>query len=253
MHFPWENWDTLLIGTDLSKSAVAAAHQGIYGSWSFRQVSGDIQHKYFCNHHNLFKINDNIKRRVKFSYGNLLTDSFPNRQGNLYDIDLILCRNVFIYLDGSAISRIIQKFHGTLFESGFLLTGHTELYGQDISHFQVLSFPESVVYKRRSLMHQATAHIRRSKKILFPLPNLNLVAWLIASLSGHQPPCGPCRMPTSHNRQLRPGHPRLKLPAKSHGTATWKRQKSYSGKKLITRQFRPQRRFSRPIPNVMPP
>ncbi|MGB6014663.1 MAG: tetratricopeptide repeat protein, partial [Nodosilinea sp.] len=31
---------------------------------------------------------------------------------------------------------------------GYLLTGHTELYSQYISHFQTLSFPESVVYKK---------------------------------------------------------------------------------------------------------
>jgi chemotaxis protein methyltransferase CheR len=149
MHFPWQQWDTLLIGTDLSKPALATAQKGIYGGWSFRQVPDEIQQKYFCLYNNLFKIKDSIRHRVRFAYGNLLKDPFPNLQGDLHGMDLILCRNVFIYLDGSAISQIIDKFQATMAVHGVLLTGHTELYGQDVSQFQVLSFPESVVYKQR--------------------------------------------------------------------------------------------------------
>jgi chemotaxis methyl-accepting protein methylase len=36
-------------------------------------------------------------------------------------MDLILCRNVFFYLDGSAISQIIDKFQATMAVHGVFI------------------------------------------------------------------------------------------------------------------------------------
>ncbi len=164
MNFPWHQWNTLLIGTDISKAAIETAQKGIYSKWSFRQVPPAIQQKYFYNHHQLFQVNDSIRRKVKFICGNLLKDTFPKPGTDLYDIDLILCRNVFIYLDSHAIGTIIQKFHKTLSKQGYLITGHTELYGQDISRFQVMSFPESVIYRQRNCPVPAPAMLNPTEQ-----------------------------------------------------------------------------------------
>jgi chemotaxis protein methyltransferase CheR len=149
LRFPWDQWDVLLVGTDISKTAIASAQKGLYGNWSFRQVPPQIQQKYFVQHHQLYKVCDSLRERVTFLPGNLLRDNFPSQINQLYNLDLILCRNVFIYLDEHAIQHIIHKFQGALVPQGYLMTGHTELYGQDISEFQVLSFPESILYQRR--------------------------------------------------------------------------------------------------------
>lgn len=148
LQFPWDQWDVLLVGTDISRPAIDSARKGLYGSWSFRQVPTHIQQKYFLPHHQLFKLSDSLRQRVTFQYGNLLQDPFPSQVNRLFDIDLILCRNVFIYLDSQSISQIINKFHQTLVPHGYLITGHTELYAQDTTRFQVLSFPESIAYQK---------------------------------------------------------------------------------------------------------
>ncbi|MBD2424861.1 CheR family methyltransferase [Phormidium sp. FACHB-1136] len=164
MQFPWHQWDVMLIGSDISQSAVNYARKGIYSSWSFRQVPPNIQQKYFHARQQLFQINDTLRQYVTFQYGNLLKDPFPNQASRLYDLDLILCRNVFIYLDEWAISQIIHKFHQSLIPDGYLITGHTELYAQDTTQFHLISFPESIVYQKQ-------AH-RRSKGLgLPPAPN----------------------------------------------------------------------------------
>ena len=148
LNFPWEQWDTLLIGTDLSKTAVDSARLGLYGSWSFRQTPPGLQHNYFSAHHQVHQICDRLRQRVTFQVGNLLNDPCPNPAIGLGHIDLIFCRNVFIYLDSQAIGQIIQKFHRALVPQGYLFTGHTELYSQDTSQFNTLSFPESIVYQK---------------------------------------------------------------------------------------------------------
>ena len=150
LKFPWDQWDVQLLGTDISKTAVASARRGLYGSWSFRQVPGKIQRTYFEAHNQLYKICDRLQQQVVFHWGNLLNDPCPNPAIGLDSIDLIICRNVFIYLDSQAIGQIIQKFHGALGPQGYLLTGHAELYGQDTRQFQTLSFPASIVYQKTS-------------------------------------------------------------------------------------------------------
>ncbi|MBE9156118.1 tetratricopeptide repeat protein [Nodosilinea sp. LEGE 06152] len=149
LNFPWDHWDTLLIGTDISKAAVDGACLGLYGNWSFRQMPANLQQKYFHSHRQIHQICDRLRQRVTFQCGNLLSDPCPHPASSLCNIDLIFCRNVFIYLDSQAIGQIIQKFHRALVLQGYLFTGHTELYSQDTSRFKTLSFSESIVYQKQ--------------------------------------------------------------------------------------------------------
>ncbi|MFQ4137934.1 CheR family methyltransferase [Nodosilinea sp. PGN35] len=148
LNFPWAQWDVRLIGTDISPTAIHSAREGLYGSWSFRQTSAALQQQYFQPHRQGYKICDRLRQRVIFQYGNLLHDPCPRASDGSWAIDLILCRNVFIYLDHGAIGQILQKFHRALVPQGYLLTGHTELHGQDTSQFQIISCPGSVVYQK---------------------------------------------------------------------------------------------------------
>jgi chemotaxis protein methyltransferase CheR len=88
---------------------------------------------------------------VSFHPVNLLKDSFQDSTVHLTDIDLILCRNVFIYFDRAAVTRVVSKFTKTLQIGGYLITGHAELHDQKPNGLSVKTFPESIVYRR----HQA--------------------------------------------------------------------------------------------------
>ncbi|MEB3288781.1 MAG: CheR family methyltransferase [Leptolyngbya sp.] len=149
LQLPWMQWDVMLIGSDISQAAVNHARKGVYGSWSFRQVPATVQQRYFQPRQQFFQISDTLRQYVTFQYGNLLQDPFPNQASRLHEVDLILCRNVFIYLDERAIGQIIHKFHQTLVPDGYLITGHTELYAQDTTQFHLISFPESIVYQKQ--------------------------------------------------------------------------------------------------------
>lgn len=218
LQFPWDQWDVLLIGTDISKPAIDSARKGLYGSWSFRQVPNHIQQKYFLPHHQLFKLSDALRQRVTFQYGNLLQDPFPSQMTRLFDIDLILCRNVFIYLDSQAISQIINKFHQTLVPHGYLITGHTELYAQDTTRFQVLSFPESLAYQKllspsSGSRPLSTASPQTAACLLPPKPQAKSTPYRSAK-SSTRPPLRPSSRPNvSEARPWNPVNPSLSQPA----------------------------------------
>ncbi len=143
-------WNLMILGTDINQAALEKAKTGIYTSWSFRNIDVEIKQRYFCLIKNQYYIDRQIKQMVKFLNINLFKDSFPQRNSELKDIDLIVCRNVFIYFEVSAIAKVLEKFYQTLQPSGYLLTGHTELYSQNLSLFQTKVFPESLVYQRRA-------------------------------------------------------------------------------------------------------
>ena len=145
-----EEWNLTIWGMDINQEALAKAKTGIYRPWSFRRVDVEIVQRYFQVANNEYQLKNSIKQMVNFQNLNLVKDLFPSSKFELQTLDLILCRNVFIYFDESAIATVLNKFYDALEPLGYLITGHAELYGQDVSQFQTKVFPESVVYQRIS-------------------------------------------------------------------------------------------------------
>lgn len=146
----FQQWNLLILGIDLDRQAIEEAEQAIYEPWSFRGVDEDIKGRYFQKIKNQYHLNPEIKKLVKFQVVNLVQDLFPQSQSELRDMDLIICRNVFIYFESSAIAKVLDKIYHTLQPSGYFLTGHTELSAQKLNQFDKIAYAESIVYQRPS-------------------------------------------------------------------------------------------------------
>ncbi len=142
------DWNILILGTDINPESIEKAEQGIYDSWSFRQVEPQIQKQYFHQQKMRWEVDGQIRKLVKFRCMNLFQEAFPNQLSELHNIDAIVCRNVFIYFNSAAIATVLEKFYQTLNPGGYLIAGHTELHGQNLGQLQPKIFPESVVYQR---------------------------------------------------------------------------------------------------------
>lgn len=142
------NWQILILGTDLNCEAIAKAKRGIYEAWSFRMVDPEIKKNYFNQRQKSWEIKESIRSLVKFQTNNLIKDTFPNFASDIWEMDIIICRNVFIYFDSKSISIVLDKFYNTLKNTGYLIAGHAELHGQDLGNLKTKVFPESVVYQR---------------------------------------------------------------------------------------------------------
>ncbi len=144
----YNNWDVFLLGTDLNRAAVEKARRGAYSAWSLRGLPQDLKTRYFrpCPHG--WELDAQVRSLARFRQGNLFQDAFPSKSLGIHDLDLIVCRNVFIYFDREAVSAVLQKFSQSLTEDGYLLTGHTEVGGLPPRHLHIRRFPESLVYQR---------------------------------------------------------------------------------------------------------
>ena len=140
-----EDWDVTVLGVDINTASIAYAQKGCYRQWSLRGVSNRQQQLYFQQQKQHYCIDAKFREMVTFHALNLVGDLYP---ADMTGLDLIICRNVFIYFDAAAIATVIRKFHQRLQPQGYLLTGHAELYGQDTRLFQTQSFPGSLVFQR---------------------------------------------------------------------------------------------------------
>jgi len=160
-----EDWNILILGSDINQSALTKARRGRYGKWSFRMVAPTLQQRYFHQDGDEWLLDERIRRMVKFLISNLVSEPFPDLNSELHDMDLILCRNVFIYFSPDAVSAVAAKLSNTLTEGCYLMAGHTELIGHPVQGLESRLFAEGVVYQRRI---QAPAEIRYPRPITSP-------------------------------------------------------------------------------------
>lgn len=142
-------WKIVIRGTDINEEAIEKAKKGLFPKWSFRGVDQELQRKYFRRHKDGLQIIDEIKEMVEFRFENLL--DIPTDVDTGFGLmDLIVCRNVFIYFNSESIARVLSGFTGLLNKEGYLITGHGELFGQghEIRHLTMKVLPESVFYQK---------------------------------------------------------------------------------------------------------
>jgi chemotaxis protein methyltransferase CheR len=145
-----EEWRILILGSDMNQHALDKAKKGLYTEWSFRQTLPDLRDRYFTGRKDSWEIDGNIRTMVTFSPCNLVSDPFPSRSNELHDMDLILCRNVFIYFDPETVARVTGKFADTLNEGGYLLTGHGELHPESMRRLRSRIWGNQVIYQKVS-------------------------------------------------------------------------------------------------------
>ncbi|WRH66314.1 MAG: CheR family methyltransferase [Planktothrix sp. GU0601_MAG3] len=146
----WGSWNLQILGTDVNEQALTKASQGLYTAWSFRMVDSSLKHRYFMRQGEDWKINFLTQSSVQFFNLNLVKDAYcyPNYTP-IQEVDLIICRNVFVYFEKDYINQVISKFFNALKPGGYLITGHAELQGtENIEKFQAKIYPESMIYQR---------------------------------------------------------------------------------------------------------
>lgn len=111
----------IIYATDIDDHALIKAKDGSYPSVVFQYTPQLYIEKYFEKSNDGYRIKDNLKSIIQFVHLDLF-DNFP------FELcDLIMCRNVLIYMDRNAQSMLVRKFYENLKPSGYLVIGKVEL------------------------------------------------------------------------------------------------------------------------------
>jgi chemotaxis protein methyltransferase CheR len=116
----WDGWRIDILGTDVSASAVSRARRGTYTQFEIQRglpVRTMLQH--FSQEGDEWAIDPQLRRSVRFGAHNLM-DAAPGR------FDLILCRNVLMYLQPDIRRTVFDRLAVALEPGGVLMLGAGE-------------------------------------------------------------------------------------------------------------------------------
>ncbi|AVE03677.1 chemotaxis protein [Pseudomonas palleroniana] len=110
-----------VFATDIDERAITHGRNGVYPEAIITDVPPPRLRQYFAKEKNQhYRVRKEIREKVLFAKHSLLADP-PFSQ-----IDLIVCRNLLIYLDREVQRDILQMFHFALRPGGYLFLGSSE-------------------------------------------------------------------------------------------------------------------------------
>ena len=96
-------WSYEIIGTDISDKMLNQARKGEYSQFEIqRGLTVQMMIENFTQDGTKWRINDHLKKNVKFLNANLLQD-----MSHLGRFDIVFCRNVLIYFDAETKTKAL--------------------------------------------------------------------------------------------------------------------------------------------------
>jgi chemotaxis protein methyltransferase CheR len=141
-----ESWTITVVGTDLHQKALEAARRGSYHARSVRSMPAAYLDKYFQKESGRYVVTRRVRELAKFSAHNLVRDRY--HEAGLRDFDVIVCRNVLIYLKSQVATQVAEQLYESLVPEGYLWLGHAETLWQVTERFGMVQRPDACFYQR---------------------------------------------------------------------------------------------------------
>ncbi|MGD8623128.1 MAG: CheR family methyltransferase [Anaerolineae bacterium] len=139
-HGPFE---ASVLATDLDRQALARAKEGCYTGRALRLVPDDLQQRYFRQEGDRHCVLPEVARLVTFRPFNLATGRRPT---DLFDVDVIFCRNVTIYFALQARDRLNARLARALREGGYLFVASAETMSHNLGRLEMVSLGSTFVF-----------------------------------------------------------------------------------------------------------
>lgn len=118
----WSGWHIHIQATDVSTSALQQAKSGLYSQFEIqRGLPVMLMLKYFDQRETNWQLKDSIRKMVGFGQQNLLEKTYAT---GIYD--LILCRNMLMYLCEDNRKQVLENLADTIARDGLLMLGAAE-------------------------------------------------------------------------------------------------------------------------------
>lgn len=138
-----------VLGTDISKSAIAQARAARYRAWSLRTASGDFMNRYFSLEGLTYQLCRRVRERAVFEQHSLTSPAVPALLIG-QPCDVIFLRNVLIYFSRETVHAIVERMISCLVPGGWLITASCDPPIQGIDDLETVASNGCVFYRRRS-------------------------------------------------------------------------------------------------------
>jgi chemotaxis protein methyltransferase CheR len=140
-----EGWKITIIASDISQEMLARARSGAYSQFEVnRGLPAALLVKYFEQNRATWEISANIRSMVDCREINLIQPWPP-----LPQMDVVLLRNVLIYLDVETRRSILSRVARTLAPGGYLILGGAETTNHLHEAFEPISLGGGLCFRLR--------------------------------------------------------------------------------------------------------
>ncbi|ACF42566.1 MCP methyltransferase/methylesterase, CheR/CheB with PAS/PAC sensor [Pelodictyon phaeoclathratiforme BU-1] len=127
---PLGNFKLQIFATDLDKDAIDKARTGCFPLNISAEVSTERLQRFFERDNNSYRILREIRETVVFAPQNVIMDPPFTK------LDILVCRNLLIYMEPELQKKLFPLFHYTLNPGGILFLGSAESLGSFTSLFK---------------------------------------------------------------------------------------------------------------------
>ena len=132
-----------IFATDLGDAAsLDKARAGLYPESIEADVSPDRLRRFFVKEDRSYRIQRSVRDMCVFARQNLTVDPPFSR------VDLVMCRNVLIYMSPALQDRLLPVFHFALNSGGFMVLGLAETVGGFADLFELVNRAHKIYCKR---------------------------------------------------------------------------------------------------------
>ena len=119
----WQGWQTSILGTDVSAQAINRAREGLYTQFEVQRGLPTLSLvKHFEKSGNDWRISSRIRERVRFLRQDITRHIAPVYPPH----DVILCRNMLLYLPADIRRLVFSRLRAALAPDGILVLGAAE-------------------------------------------------------------------------------------------------------------------------------
>jgi two-component system, chemotaxis family, CheB/CheR fusion protein len=130
-----------VFASDVDVDALETARAGVYPEGIAAHVRADRLSRFFTKSEHSYRVNQELRDTVVFAQQSLVSDPPFSR------LDIISCRNLFIYLEPEVQDRLIPLLHFALVKGGYLFLGSAEGIGLQEDMFEAVS-TKGRIYRR---------------------------------------------------------------------------------------------------------
>ncbi len=134
-----------IFASDVHPGSLETASRGVYQKESLGGLTVEQQDRYFEEKSDGFHASPELRKKVVFVHHNVITNApFTN-------LDLITCRNVFIYFTAATQKKVLSLFHFGLKTGGSLCLGSSETPGELSHEFEAIDERCRIYRKHRDV------------------------------------------------------------------------------------------------------
>jgi len=153
-----------IFATDVNEAVLEKARQGVYAASA--PISAERLRRFFVTTNGSIQVNKAIRKMCVFAKQDVTADPPFSK------LDLIVCRNLLIYLGSTLQKKLLPIFHYALRPTGFLVLGDFETVGEFDSIFE-LANKRSRIYSKKPVVTRtpldfSSRYIEEHEQILKP-------------------------------------------------------------------------------------